>query len=280
MAATALKTNEGRPGTRAVARHVRVSARKAREVLNLIRGESYGRANEIVTFSERSVAAVVGKCLDSAVANAEHNDQVPAEELFVSACYADEGPTLKRWRPRARGRATPIHKRTCHITVVVSRYTPEELERMAAQDALRDRAGVSTRAAVSRRERVEKSRVAEAVREAEHEHDDEAADEAAVEAVETDEAVEAVEATDETVEADEVVEATDEAVEATDEVVETEEASNEAAETDDAVEVAEATDEASNEAAGEAAVDEVTEEVVETDAATEDAGGDADEERA
>jgi large subunit ribosomal protein L22 len=280
MGAAALKTNEGRPGTRAVARHVRVSARKAREVLNLIRGESYGRANEIVTFSERSVASVVGKCLDSAVANAEHNDQVPAEELFVSACYADEGPTLKRWRPRARGRATPIHKRTCHITVVVSRYTPEELERMAAQDALRDRAGASTRAAVSRRERVEKSRAAEAAREAEHEHDhdDEAADEAAVDAVETDETVEA-----------------DEAVEATDEVVETDEASDEAAETDDAVEIAEATDDAvevveatddatddavEEAAVEEAAVDEVTEEVVETDAATEDAGGDADEERA
>ncbi len=131
MGAATLKTNEGRPGTRAVARHVRVSASKAREVLNLVRGESYGRASEIVAFSERSVAKAVGKCLDSAVANAEHNDQVPAEELFVSACYADEGPTLKRWRPRARGRATPIHKRTCHITVVVSRYTNEEIEAMA-----------------------------------------------------------------------------------------------------------------------------------------------------
>ncbi len=220
MGAATLKTNEGRPGTRAVARHVRVSASKAREVLNLVRGESYGRASEIVAFSERSVAKAVGKCLDSAVANAEHNDKVPAEELFVSACYADEGPTLKRWRPRARGRATPIHKRTCHITVVVSRYNDEELEVMAAQDALRDRAGASTRAAASRRERVERSRAVEAASEHEHEHEGEAVDEVVEDAV--DEVVE--DAVDEVVEdaVDEVAEdAVDEVAEdAVDEVAE------------------------------------------------------------
>jgi len=240
MGTAALKTNEGRPGTRAVARHVRVSASKAREVLNLVRGESYGRASEIIAFSERSVAKVVGKCLDSAVANAEHNDQVPAEELFVSACYADEGATLKRWRPRARGRATPIHKRTCHITVVVSRYTEEELERMAAQDALRERTGVSARAAVSRRERVEKSRAAETAREAEHDHEhDDGHDH---EAVEVEDATgEAVEVEDATGEAVEVEDATGEAVEvedATGEAVEVEDATGEAVEVEDATEEA------------------------------------------
>ena len=91
---TGLKTNE-RPGTRAVVKYVRVSPSKARAVLDLVRGESYGRASEILAFSERSVSEVIGKCLDSAVANAENNDNIPAEELFVSACYADEGPTLK-----------------------------------------------------------------------------------------------------------------------------------------------------------------------------------------
>ena len=121
------KTNE-RPGTRAVVRYVRVSASKTREVLNLIRGESYGRASEILAFSERSVSEVIAKCLDSAVANAENNDGIPAEELFVSACYADEGPTLKRWRPRARGRATPIRKRTCHITVIVGSILLSKLQ--------------------------------------------------------------------------------------------------------------------------------------------------------
>ena len=116
-------------------RHARVSAYKAREVLDLIRGEPYGRASEILEFSERGVSRIIKKCLDSAIANAENNNGLPAEELFVSACYADEGPTLKRWRPRARGRAMRIRKRTCHITVIISRYTPEQLTRLRTADA-------------------------------------------------------------------------------------------------------------------------------------------------
>ncbi len=169
---TLTKTNE-RPGTRAVVRYVRVSASKAREVLNLIRGESYGRASEILAFSERSVSEVVAKCLDSAVANAENNDGIPAEELFVSACYADEGPTLKRWRPRARGRATPIRKRTCHITVIMGRYTPEQITAQQARDEERGRSGPSQQAAEARRQRVEKSRAAAEALEHEHEHEHE-----------------------------------------------------------------------------------------------------------
>ena len=175
----ATKTNE-RPGTRAVARHIRVSASKARAVLDLIRGESYGRASEILEFSERSVSDVVSKCLDSAVANAEHNDGISAEELYVSACYADEGPTLKRWRPRARGRATRINKRTCHITIIVSRYSDAELTAMRERAESRGRTGASEQAAESRRQRVEKRRAAEA--EAEAAEAAEAAEEAGVEA--------------------------------------------------------------------------------------------------
>ena len=95
------KTNE-RPGTRAQVKYTRVSAYKAREVLDLIRDEPVARALEILEFAERDVARVILKCLESAIANAEHNDQIPADELYVSACFADEGPTLKRWRPRAR----------------------------------------------------------------------------------------------------------------------------------------------------------------------------------
>ena len=117
------KTNE-RPGTRAQVKYTRVSAYKAREVLDLIRDEPVARALEILEFAERDVARVILKCLESAIANAEHNDQIPADELYVSACFADEGPTLKRWRPRARGRATRIRKRTCHITIIVSRIAP------------------------------------------------------------------------------------------------------------------------------------------------------------
>ncbi len=168
---TGLKTNE-RPGTRAVVRYVRVSPSKARAVLDLVRGESYGRASEILAFSERAVSDVIGKCLDSAVANAEHNDGIPAEELYVSACYADEGPTLKRWRPRARGRATRINKRTSHITVIVSRYDEATLEDLREREAAKGRAGSSVHAAEARRQRVERSRaVAEAAEEADHDHE-------------------------------------------------------------------------------------------------------------
>jgi len=184
-----VKTNE-RPGTRAVARHVRVSPSKARAVLDLIRNESYGRAAEILTFSERAVSDVIAKCLDSAVANAENNDGIPAEELFVSACYADEGPTLKRWRPRARGRATRINKRTSHITIIVSRYADAELEDMRERELAKGRASSSTQAAEARRQRVERSRAAaeaEAEAEAEahdHDHDHDHEDEATAEVTE------------------------------------------------------------------------------------------------
>jgi large subunit ribosomal protein L22 len=118
--------------TRAVARYVRMSAYKVREVLDLVRGQDVEQARAILRFSERDAASVVGKVLASAVANAEHNDAAIPEELFVSACFADEGPTMKRWRPRARGRATRIRKRTCHITLVVSRLPEDELRRRRA----------------------------------------------------------------------------------------------------------------------------------------------------
>ena len=186
----ATKTNE-RPGTRAVARYVRVSASKAREVLNLVRGESYGRAAEILAFSERSVSDVVGKLLESAVANAENNDGIPAEELFVSTCYADEGPTLKRWRPRARGRATRINKRTCHITIIVTRYDEATLETLRERDAAKGRVGSSAHAAEARRQRVERSRAAAAEEAAaeedahDHDHDEVAADAVTSEGPET-----------------------------------------------------------------------------------------------
>lgn len=144
-----VKTNE-RPGTKAVLRHCRMSATKARQVLDLIRGEEVDRAAEILRTTPREAAGVIGKVLASAVANAAHNDGVDPEELYVSACFADEGTTLKRWRPRARGRATRIRKRTCHITVVVSRL-PED--RLARRRAARHAAGAqrSRRVAESRR---------------------------------------------------------------------------------------------------------------------------------
>ena len=128
------KTNET-PGTRAVLRHSRMSAYKVREVLDIIRGKEVGLAAEILRFSERDAAHEVGELLASAVANAENNDQMDPEELFVSTCYADEGGTIKRWRPRARGRASRIRKRTCHVTVIVSRLPEDRLQRVRARHA-------------------------------------------------------------------------------------------------------------------------------------------------
>ena len=124
---TGPKTNE-RPGTRASVKHVSASAYKAREVLNQIRGMHVADAADYLTLCERGIAEPINKLLDSAVANAEHNDLQDAEELFVSACYADEGPTAKRWRPRARGRATRIRKRSCHITLIVSKMDDDKLD--------------------------------------------------------------------------------------------------------------------------------------------------------
>jgi ribosomal protein L22 len=117
---TGPNTNE-RPGTRAVLRNFHMSATKARVVLNLIRGEDVATARDILTGTTREAADVIGKLLDSAIANAVNNDGLSADELYVSAAYADEGVTMKRFSPRARGRAGRINKRSTRVTVVVSR---------------------------------------------------------------------------------------------------------------------------------------------------------------
>lgn len=109
---------------RAIARHVRMSARKVRLVVDQIRGKSVNEAYALLQFSKKSAAEPVSKTLRSAVANAQVKSQddggmVDVDDLFVREAYVDEGPTLKRWRPRAKGRATPILKRTSHITVLV-----------------------------------------------------------------------------------------------------------------------------------------------------------------
>ncbi|MCU1354647.1 MAG: rplV, partial [Acidimicrobiales bacterium] len=170
--ATIYKTNE-RPGTRAQVRYVRVSAYKAREVLDLIRGKHVADADEILQFVERDVAIIIRKALASAVANAVNNDSQDPEALFVSACYADEGPTLKRWRPRARGRATRIRKRTCHITIIVSRLPDLQLRLRAERDARSGRVAGGTAGAASRRARVARSRKAETHdHDHDHDHDD------------------------------------------------------------------------------------------------------------
>jgi large subunit ribosomal protein L22 len=163
---TATKTNE-RPGTRAVHRYCGMSASKARQVLDLIRGEDVQRAAEILNGTEREAAEIIGKVLNSAVANAAHNDQQNPEELYVSACFADEGTTMKRWRPRARGRATRIRKRTSHITIIVSRLPADQLElrrkRMEAVSANRSRRVDASRRRADLSGRLSRRRAAHAV---------------------------------------------------------------------------------------------------------------------
>ncbi|MBQ3105941.1 MAG: 50S ribosomal protein L22 [Eggerthellaceae bacterium] len=105
---------------RAVARFVRVSPRKARIVIDQIRGKSVAQAQEILRYTNRGIAETVEKTLNSAVANAEHNNHLRADSLYVKAAFADEGPTLKRIRPRAKGSASRIRKRTSHITIIVA----------------------------------------------------------------------------------------------------------------------------------------------------------------
>lgn len=189
---TGMKTNE-RPGTRAQVRYLRMSASKARVVLDLIRGKSVAEASQILAFSDRLAATEISKVLRSAVANAQHNDDQSVEELMVSACFADEGPTLKRFRPRARGRAGRINKRTCHITVIVSRMDDEVLDRV------RDKAAGRTKAAggsADRSARVARSRgeeVTEAPVPADADSDDVVVDETGY-AETADEMVEQVEA--------------------------------------------------------------------------------------
>ncbi len=114
---------ETRSEVRAQAKWVRSSARKARLVTDLIRGRSVPEARTILAFSERAVARDIEKVLRSAVANAEANHGLAGDDLVLVAAYADEGPTLKRVKPRARGRVNRIFKRTCHITIKLA--TPD-----------------------------------------------------------------------------------------------------------------------------------------------------------
>lgn len=108
---------------RASAKYVRIAPRKVRLVADQVRGLGIDDARDLLRFSPRSAARDIGKLIDSAAANAENNHDLIADDLRVTEIFVDEGPTLKRYRPRAQGRATPIHKRTSHISVAL---TPEE----------------------------------------------------------------------------------------------------------------------------------------------------------
>ena len=107
------------PGARAVARHVRIAPMKARRVVNLVRGLPAKEALTVLQFAPQGASEQVYKVLASAIANAENNERLDPDALLVSEAFVDEGPTLKRFRPRAQGRAYRIRKRTCHITIAV-----------------------------------------------------------------------------------------------------------------------------------------------------------------
>ena len=145
-------------GVRASARYVRSSASKVRVVLNLVRDKDVATADEILKFTDREAATLVRKVLASAVANAVNNNELDADDLYVKACFADEGPTLKRFRPRAKGRAGRINKRTCHITVIVDTMPEQAIK---VRDAKTMAKGSRT-AAGSRSARVQASRRAAA----------------------------------------------------------------------------------------------------------------------
>ncbi len=150
-----------RSGTKASTRGTRMSASKARVVLNLVRDLDVVSADQVLQFTEREAARVIRKVLASAVANAVNNDGLDAETLFVKACFADEGPTMRRFKPRARGRASRINKRTCHITIILGVLDSNKLQIVQAR---RERlvsgrgAGRAGGGVASRRARVEASR--------------------------------------------------------------------------------------------------------------------------
>lgn len=120
MAARATEAATEAPLVKASARYVRISARKARVVADQIRGKSYEEAEALLTFSPRGASVPILKLLRSAGANAENNDDLDVEDLRVERISVDEGPTMRRYRPRARGRATRIEKRSCHISIALT----------------------------------------------------------------------------------------------------------------------------------------------------------------
>jgi large subunit ribosomal protein L22 len=155
-------------GTVARLRYVRTSPSKVRQVLRLIQGQDIETARATLALCEKGIAEDLAKLLDSAVANAEHNDAIPADDLFVARAYADEGPTGKRWRPRARGRGTRIRKRTSHITIVVARFDEDELDRRREKAAASPARGWATR----RPRRPRRERAVE-THDHDHDHDEE-----------------------------------------------------------------------------------------------------------
>lgn len=166
MATSRLVESE-RPQTRAVVKYVGRSAYKVRQVCDLIRGKDAEEAQNILLLCNRGAAEEVGKLLNSAMANASHNQNIPGEELFVKEIFADEGPTMKRFKPRARGRASSIRKRMSHVTIVLERKDDAAIEFKASKEqgtgAANAREQRRRRAEASKAKQAEKAAAAEAL---------------------------------------------------------------------------------------------------------------------
>jgi large subunit ribosomal protein L22 len=165
-----MATTTATPGARATVRYLPVSPYKIRQVLDLVRGLPVDDAIRLLQLSEKGAAEKILKLLDSAVANAEHNHQLPADELYLAQAWCDEGPTRKSGQPRARGRYFRVRKRSSHVTIVLARFEADELaERRRREEASGRGAAAAQR---SRAERVRRSRQRqEAAHDHDHDHD-------------------------------------------------------------------------------------------------------------
>jgi large subunit ribosomal protein L22 len=167
-------------------KHLRVSPNKVRQVLTLIRGLSADDAIRVLQLCQKDAAGDIMKLVDSAIANAEHNAHLPIDELYVARAYADEGPTRKWGQPRARGRYFRVRHRSSHVTIVLARYSDDELEARRRREEASGARGGGRAAQRRRAERVRRSRAAQrAEHDHDHEHEAEAESEEATEAAAT-----------------------------------------------------------------------------------------------
>ena len=158
------------PNARATVRYLPVSPYKIRQVLDLVRGLPVDDAIRVLQLCEKDAADSILKLLDSAIANAEHNNSLPADELYLARIWCDEGPTRKSGQARARGRYFRVRKRTSHMTIILARYDADELEERRRRDESSGRgAAVAQR---RRSERVRRSRAAEPAHDHDHDHGD------------------------------------------------------------------------------------------------------------
>jgi large subunit ribosomal protein L22 len=160
--------------TRATVRHLGVSPNKVRPVLDLMRRMSAEDAERLLQLQPRTAAGHVLKLLESAIANAEHNQEIPIDELYVDRCWCDEGPTRKWGQARARGRYFRVRKRSSHVTIILARYTDDELGKRRGRDEIAGAQSAGGRLARRRADRVRASRAAargETLEEHDHDHD-------------------------------------------------------------------------------------------------------------